>query len=247
MRYTKIESESYNDLPVNWKNDGKHSPLIKEFLDEILELMKQSVADEKKHKIKPVLVRFDLESHYGIDKNVKRFVRLAEKYHSNRNKYFKLYYQEEKNCENNHYHFIAIIDGKNDYKGYSHFAIRIQKIWNKISTEVELYTREENHYYKIWKTADFSKAFYAASYLAKFKDKEDRIKFRQRNHRSVKERTLSASDKENGLLRIWEVLEILKIAKSTFYAGIRNGVYPKQVKLGKTSAWKRSEILDLVA
>jgi prophage regulatory protein len=48
-------------------------------------------------------------------------------------------------------------------------------------------------------------------------------------------------------MRLWEVLSVLPVSKSTFYAGVKSGRYPKPVKLGpRISAWRVEEIDDLV-
>jgi prophage regulatory protein len=47
-------------------------------------------------------------------------------------------------------------------------------------------------------------------------------------------------------LRLPQVLEIIPISKSTWWAGIRSGKFPKPVKLTeRTSAWRRKDIEDL--
>mgnify|MGYP001335290225 CR=1 FL=1 len=61
----------------------------------------------------------------------------------------------------------------------------------------------------------------------------------------------SANSKENKanekLIRIKEVLQILPIGRSSFLAGVKQGVYPQPVKLGPSmTCWKYSEILELV-
>lgn len=44
-------------------------------------------------------------------------------------------------------------------------------------------------------------------------------------------------------LRLNQVLEIIPVSRSTWYRGINEGIYPKQVKLShKIAAWKLSEI-----
>jgi len=49
------------------------------------------------------------------------------------------------------------------------------------------------------------------------------------------------------LLRIRHVIEILKISRSSFYAGIKVGRYPSPVKLGaRAVAWRASDIAALV-
>jgi predicted DNA-binding transcriptional regulator AlpA len=50
-----------------------------------------------------------------------------------------------------------------------------------------------------------------------------------------------------GLMRLDAVLEILQISKSTFYAGIKVGRYPRPLHISpRTSAWRRTDILALV-
>jgi len=44
-------------------------------------------------------------------------------------------------------------------------------------------------------------------------------------------------------LRLPQVLERIPVSKSTWWAGVRKGLYPKPVKLSeRTSAWPESEI-----
>ena len=51
---------------------------------------------------------------------------------------------------------------------------------------------------------------------------------------------------EPSFLRLPQVLQIIPVSKSTWWAGIRAGKYPPAVKLSKrTSAWRRSDILAL--
>ncbi len=51
-----------------------------------------------------------------------------------------------------------------------------------------------------------------------------------------------------GLLRLKAVLEILQISKSTFYAGIRAGIYPAPLHPSqRTSAWRRADIAAIIA
>lgn len=48
-------------------------------------------------------------------------------------------------------------------------------------------------------------------------------------------------------LRLNEVLKLIPVSRSTFYAGIKAGIYPKPIKLGaRISVWKTSEILPLL-
>jgi predicted DNA-binding transcriptional regulator AlpA len=48
------------------------------------------------------------------------------------------------------------------------------------------------------------------------------------------------------LLRINQVLEIIPVGKSSWWAGVKSGRFPQPVHLGaRTTAWKESEILEL--
>jgi prophage regulatory protein len=49
-------------------------------------------------------------------------------------------------------------------------------------------------------------------------------------------------------LRLPEVLRIIPVSRSTWYAGIQAGDYPAPVKLGlRAAAWRRSDIEKLAA
>jgi len=50
----------------------------------------------------------------------------------------------------------------------------------------------------------------------------------------------------NRFLRLNQVLDIIPVPKSSWYAGIARGEYPKPIKLSKRSAaWKASDIQAL--
>ena len=52
---------------------------------------------------------------------------------------------------------------------------------------------------------------------------------------------------QKGFLRLNQVLELLPIGKSTFWAGVKTGRFPRPVKLGvRTSAWRREDIAALL-
>lgn len=58
---------------------------------------------------------------------------------------------------------------------------------------------------------------------------------------------------QEGFLRLWQILgdqenpAILPISRSTWYAGIRKGIYPKPCRLSaRTSAWRVDDIRNLV-
>jgi prophage regulatory protein len=54
----------------------------------------------------------------------------------------------------------------------------------------------------------------------------------------------------DALVRIEKIVGpngILPISRSAFYQGIKDGIYPKPVRLGKrTSAWRLSELLAVI-
>jgi prophage regulatory protein len=53
---------------------------------------------------------------------------------------------------------------------------------------------------------------------------------------------------EISFLRLPEVLERITVSKSTWWAGIKSGKYPKPVKLStRTTAWLKSDIDALCA
>ena len=52
---------------------------------------------------------------------------------------------------------------------------------------------------------------------------------------------------ETGFLRLPTILEIFPIGKSTWWQGVKDGKFPKPIKLGKrTTAWKVEDIKALI-
>lgn len=52
---------------------------------------------------------------------------------------------------------------------------------------------------------------------------------------------------EAGLLRLRQVLALIPVSRSSWWAGVKTGRYPKPVKLGpKTTCWRASDIRTLV-
>jgi len=50
------------------------------------------------------------------------------------------------------------------------------------------------------------------------------------------------------LLRLSQVLEIIPVGKSSWWAGVKSGKFPQPVKLGKrTTAWRESEVQQIVS
>lgn len=52
---------------------------------------------------------------------------------------------------------------------------------------------------------------------------------------------------EIGFLRLSSILKIFPVSKSTWWAGVKAGKFPKSIKLTKrTTAWKAEDIRELV-
>jgi prophage regulatory protein len=48
---------------------------------------------------------------------------------------------------------------------------------------------------------------------------------------------------KTGFLRLPQVLEIIPVGRSTFWAGVKSGRFPKPIKLGpRTTAWRAEDI-----
>ena len=59
---------------------------------------------------------------------------------------------------------------------------------------------------------------------------------------------------ETGFLRIHQIVgdsknpPIIPICKSTWWAGVKSGLYPKSIKIGpRTTAWRVEDIRELIA
>jgi predicted DNA-binding transcriptional regulator AlpA len=51
-----------------------------------------------------------------------------------------------------------------------------------------------------------------------------------------------------GYVRLPQVLSVIPVSKSAWWAGIKSGKFPKSVKLGhRTTAWRVEDIRDLIA
>ncbi len=52
---------------------------------------------------------------------------------------------------------------------------------------------------------------------------------------------------EIGLLRVKQILQIIPISRSSWWAGVKSGRYPKPFKLSpRTTVWRVKDILDLI-
>ncbi len=57
----------------------------------------------------------------------------------------------------------------------------------------------------------------------------------------------SNANAEESLLRLPEVLRLIPIGRSTWWAGVKSGRYPPAVKLGPgITAWKSRDITELM-
>lgn len=53
---------------------------------------------------------------------------------------------------------------------------------------------------------------------------------------------------ETGFVRLPQVLKVFPVSKSTWWAGVKSGIYPQPVKLGpKMTAWRIEDIRNLIA
>ncbi len=53
---------------------------------------------------------------------------------------------------------------------------------------------------------------------------------------------------ETGFVRLPQVLKVFPVSKSTWWAGVKDGRYPKPVKLGpKMTAWRVEDVKELIA
>ena len=49
------------------------------------------------------------------------------------------------------------------------------------------------------------------------------------------------------LIKDRECCELLSISRTSWWVGVRNGLYPKQIRLGeRTSRWKLSEVMAII-
>ena len=53
---------------------------------------------------------------------------------------------------------------------------------------------------------------------------------------------------EDRLIRLREVLSLVPVSRSTWWAGVKAGIYPRSIKLGpKITCWRLSDILSLIS
>jgi len=52
---------------------------------------------------------------------------------------------------------------------------------------------------------------------------------------------------ETGLLRVNQILRFIPISRSSWWAGVKSGIYPKPFKLSaRTTVWKSSDIRAII-
>ncbi|MBS0236208.1 MAG: AlpA family phage regulatory protein [Proteobacteria bacterium] len=53
---------------------------------------------------------------------------------------------------------------------------------------------------------------------------------------------------ETGFIRLPTILKLIPVSKTTWWAGVKTGRFPKSVKLGpRVTAWRVEEIRELIA
>jgi len=53
---------------------------------------------------------------------------------------------------------------------------------------------------------------------------------------------------ETGFIRLPTILKVIPVGKTTWWAGVKSGRFPKPVKLGsRITAWKVEDIRNLIA
>ena len=53
---------------------------------------------------------------------------------------------------------------------------------------------------------------------------------------------------EEGFVRLPKILQLFPIGRSTWWQGVKDGKYPKPLKLSeRTSVWRAADIRDLIA
>jgi prophage regulatory protein len=57
---------------------------------------------------------------------------------------------------------------------------------------------------------------------------------------------ITSSSEMRRLLRLRQVLALVPVSRSTFYARVKAGSYPRPVKLGRISCWRSEDIDALI-
>ena len=65
--------------------------------------------------------------------------------------------------------------------------------------------------------------------------------------KAAQQSVLDKVSPDAGFLRLPEILKLFPVSKSSWWAGVRNGKWPRSYKLGdNTTAWKISDIRELL-
>jgi predicted DNA-binding transcriptional regulator AlpA len=64
---------------------------------------------------------------------------------------------------------------------------------------------------------------------------------KQKDHRTNRTSALTSLP-ETGLLRIWDVLQFIRVSKTTWWNGVKSGRFPASVKDGGITAWRAEDI-----
>lgn len=68
-----------------------------------------------------------------------------------------------------------------------------------------------------------------------------------RDDRRMKTNPIQTTIPEVGFIRLPQILRIIPISKSTWWAGVKSGRYPQSIKLGpKSTAWRVDDIRALI-
>lgn len=61
------------------------------------------------------------------------------------------------------------------------------------------------------------------------------------------EKEMPSLGSQERFIRLPDVLKLIPVSRSSWWAGVKSGKYPKSVKLGlRTTAWRSSEIESLI-
>lgn len=73
-----------------------------------------------------------------------------------------------------------------------------------------------------------------------------RAKKPEENHMKKSKFSTSLKIQELGYWRLEQVLEIIPVSKTTWYEGVRLANFPAPKKIGRSSFWRKKDILDLL-
>ena len=58
---------------------------------------------------------------------------------------------------------------------------------------------------------------------------------------------MTINNNQTGFLRLKEVLKLIPVGKTTWYNGIKSGIYPKPIKISRRlTAWKALDIYSFI-